>query len=381
VTISEETWTAAPGIIDPFGFRPVHPFVKRTLWSLLVLSPVVWALFHEPGAEVVPADASLPRPSPKRISMLRTDPLDDASRAEGESALRCILGRWQTEDERRARVRGACGNYPSGRFCCEWYFGTREVRLLALGYPEVAEAWAQRTAEAPMDTRNRGRAITALGILARERWGGAEGVLVRLLRNPGDRLRSQVFSQLIDTDLKAHSRLIRNLAREGLDAAVEALAEFTDAETGEMLEKARVNPSNLPSLQGPNHYAATAALERRAVLGSRRWEEMAKETILEQTTRWGTNHFDWAVRTALKRGAPWLPATLRLRVEGEYASDRIRVEWGGLRVSSCVAEDCLVALEELGAPLTEPEQGYLRRNGYRGDPRERLAEVLRDPGF
>lgn len=151
-------------------------------WGVLLLASVAC----DPscgGGKALPAHADLQNPRFERPFLLRTDRLDAASRAEGEAALRRMREDWS-----RTSDRPFCKPAAS-QFQAEWREGWTELRLFTLGYPELAEAWAQRAAEDPAFPRfEKGAAYSVLGWLAEARWGAARSVLLRCRKESLDDL-------------------------------------------------------------------------------------------------------------------------------------------------------------------------------------------------
>ena len=220
-------------------------FFKRHLKAILaamVLAPVAWAIFEEPGktdepelppAPVVkkrprpleipkPADVSRPRPAkpaepedkiPRRriqgvVHPFRSEPLDAAARTEGEKILATLRARWRKEWEATSYGAGCCGYSLGGFASAEFLIAPR---LFAQGYPELAEGWAQRVCEFGYPSWENGRAVEALLVLARHHFGAAESVLRRLCRSSVDYLRWRARTYLIFADREMRLAL----AREG----------------------------------------------------------------------------------------------------------------------------------------------------------------------
>ena len=122
----------------------------QTTGLLLPILPILWIICRSSDpAPVAPADSSR-RPEPFRDPSLviRSEPLDPAARAQGESLLRRMRSKWKSDYEFSLKNPG-CGYVPPGRFNGEWSSRHTEVRLFSLGYPELAEAWATSALELP----------------------------------------------------------------------------------------------------------------------------------------------------------------------------------------------------------------------------------------
>ncbi len=123
------------------------------------------------------------------------------------------------------------------------------------------------------------------------------------------------------------------------------------------------------------------ALHRLTAFADGTWEEMAERAIVgESPPLWV--HPRWAIRVGLERRPSWFGRVLRERMDKEYVSGR----FGFLEDGTCYTfggfiDELLLALSEIGWPLTPDEQNYLRAYGYLGEARERLDYVLNRVGW
>jgi hypothetical protein len=323
-----------------------------------------------------------PSPDRKPPPQLRPDPLDAATRARAEAALSRMRKVWKRSydyrhDPPRERELGTmpmCWG-PITRFANEAISGETALRLFALGYPEVAESWAAKVAPDPGSPPwERPPAIRLLGHLASAMGGAPESVLMRLCRDADGETHLLAEEVLVKADPEgSHRELYRELARAGDAPAAEALSFWRDPEAITILEDGPAwvfHPYHGRPVDPRN------ALTRLKAFEGGTWEGMVKEAIVGQLPLLSA-HFTWAVRVGLERRPAWFGAALRERMGTEYASGRFRfLKDHQAYVDSVVVDDLLVALSEIGGPLSEDEQQYLRNYGYLGEPRQRLDEWL-----
>lgn len=394
--------------------------------GVLALLPVVWALLAEPGPSepersrleapktrlpvrerpesrsaflaiplipAAPAIAVLPDSSGLRrktfkLDTLRSEPLDSAARAEGEEALRRLREGWRQKCERN-RGSTCPGRRSQGRFANEWDCDYTEVRLFALGFPELAETWARDSVDNPDSPGwDRFRALGALCLLAKLEVGAAESVLVRHFRDGEVWIRRSVQSSLCFKKKRRSFRL--QLAREGEYSGIEALSLWADPEALEVCQDWVSKREEGDSRNEEAIRYAQCALFRLEALSAGAWQVLAQRTIEGQECApfekcWmGDHHFDWAVRVALERHAPWLEKSLRARIAGILEGGWFRFEAPPSGIedrSNWIADAALLALAEQGSPLDEKESAYLQYYGIACEPRKRLAEILEEKRY
>jgi hypothetical protein len=269
---------------------------------------------------------------------------------------------------------------PLGRFANETLSGRTALRLFALGYPEIAESWAQHAAEDPTTpVWERGRAVRMLGYLAEAGVGASESVLVRLCRDVDQEIHLEAEHVLAIADRTGHHRaLYRKLARDGDASASEALSYWPDVEAISIL---RNQPPWVYSYEHGSLIDPKPALARLRAFEDGTWSELARTAILEELSP-ARVHFLWAIRVGLERRPGWFETSLRARMRKEYATGRFGFLKDHLAyVDSSVVDDLLLALFDIGSELTADERNYLRAYGYLGDPRERLMDYLQRSGW
>jgi hypothetical protein len=374
-----------------------------TACALLILTPVFWLsirstppetpaepdappAFAPPTTEASPTGKSLSQQPLNPPPPAHRGPLDAAARAEGEALLRRMRNHWRLEFEaqERAQAEGrlGCGFVPPGRFAKEAQGGRTELRLFALGYPEIAERWCRQIAPDPRSPKwERWRTIYTLGSLAEARAADVAPLLADLCTDPEEGIRWLAQHCLATADRSgSHRALFRSLAKQGETESVQALANWPDADGLEICRLVRNKWVNQPYPLGGVHYSADAAIERIEAATSGTWENMAQKTILEQSRVFTSCHLWWALRYSQDRQAPWLERVIRQRLkkDGEMGAIEIGTRGG---MHSDVADDLLVALIEIGGALTEAEQSYLRRNGYACEPQRRLRDLLDERSY
>jgi hypothetical protein len=361
--------------------------------AFMTLAPVLWLCIRstspeapaEPSAsqttEASPADTSRRQQPMNLPTPLRREPLDATARAEGEALLRRMRNHWRREFEAQERAqaegRYGCGFIPPGRFAKDRKVGSTDLRLFALGYPEIAESWCRQVAPDPRSPKwERWRTIWILGSLAEARAADVATLLADLCTDPEDHIRWEAQHSLATADRSgSHRALFRSLAKQGETESLEALANWPDGEGLEICRSVRNKWMNQPYPLGGVHYYADAAIERIEAVTSGTWESLVRRTILEQGMVFSSCHLWWALRYAQDRRAPWLETVIRQRLKKDYELGAIRMGIRG-EMHSDVADDLLVALVEIGGALTEAELSYLRLNGYACEPRRRLGELL-----
>ncbi len=179
------------------------------------------------------------------------------------------------------------------------------------------------------------------------------------------------------------------LAREGEYSGIEALSLWPDSEALEISKSWVSRRAEIDTRVGEAIRYAECVLFRLEAFSSGYWQELAKKTIEGQECApldkcWiSPHHFDWAVRIALERRAPWLERSLRARIADILKDGWIRIEApsGGDDRSNWEVDQALLALAENGSPLDEKELAYFRYYGYACEPRQRLAEILEEKGY
>ncbi|HVE43418.1 MAG TPA: hypothetical protein VNM14_26305 [Planctomycetota bacterium] len=205
--------------------------------------------------------------------------------------------------------------------------------------------------------------------------GDTESILLRLCRDTDPEIRLLAEDVLVQGDPAGiHRKLYRELARAGDCPAMEALSFWPDPEAMAILE---TKPGwDYHRFEGRPADPKTALVRLRAFADGT-WEEMAENALLGE---WWP-HFKWAIRVGLERRPAWFGRVLRELMKKEYASGRFGfLDDGTAYLDGVVVDELLLALSEIGWPLTREEQNYLRAYGYLGDPRERLEDVLNRSG-
>jgi hypothetical protein len=269
---------------------------------------------------------------------------------------------------------------PASRFEREFGSGETALRLFAFGYPGIAGLWAEDAADgSPGAPWERPRAIQMLGHLATAGVGNSERLLVRLCRADDQEGHLLAEEALANADPAGiHRRLYRELARAGDAPAAEALSFWEDPEAIAILE---IKTDWVYHYYHGRTVNPKYALARLTAFADGTWEEMAERAILgESAPLWA--HPGWAIRVGLERRPPWFGRVLRERMDKEYAGGQFGfLDDGTCYTSGGIIDEVLLALSELGWPLSPNEQNYLRANGYLGDPRERLDYVLTRLGW
>jgi len=343
--------------------------------TIVVLGLLVWLFSGDSKEEPAATPAAGPKQKrPERPVMLRGEPLDPAARAEGEALLKRMRAywKWMEEENERKIAKGelGCGTIPPGRFSKEWNWGLIELRLLALGYPEIAGSWALGEANAPQAcSRERRRASEVLGCLLEARWSGIEPALIKLCRDSDPHVRHVALSWLDRVDPSGrYQDLFHELARERPSELTWFLGLRPDEKGRKLCEELLKDQTF--------HHSGQIGLERMELASAKDWEERAKTLILT-ARNFGGHEFFWGLALVRRHPPSWLAFVARQRLEKEKADGAFDVfRPGQSREPSCFADDLLVVLWELGAPLERPEQKYLAAHGYGCEPRRRLAEVL-----
>jgi hypothetical protein len=262
---------------------------KKLGWKLVLLIPVLaaiaWATEQlgwnelDVVSDTTPGIPSRPRPAIETTHVVGHEPLGEFERSQGESILRRLREKWRQHYEFEQKEPRRCGWQPPGRFTREWRDGLTELRLFALGYPELAEAWAKGVAENRASPAwEEMKAIPALGYLAQVRWGTSESLLVDLCKNADPNARYYAQYLLSEADRAGHHRaLYRELALQGDFPAVEALSYWRDAEgTKVLLEKIKSEWTNEGYPKGEARWQALEALIRLEALSSRAWQRLSR---------------------------------------------------------------------------------------------------------
>ena len=316
-----------------FGYVPLLALLAALLWGV-----------EEPP---LPSEGP-PVPEPVRdLRVVRREALGEEARAAGEAVLRAFLPRWAAPE---------CSTCVRGLVFREESPDERVFLLWVRGYPSLAEAWAGEVLSADFEDwefepRLPAWAVRALGLLTAGAYPGAEDVLLRLCEESP--FRSGAIAALVESGAHVrHERFLRKLAAEGEWAALEALSYFE----GELPSKA------------PDRLVA-----RVRALRDGTWAGLARRAILEDSTLDPDDRL-WALRIARARRPGWLEGTLRERLA------RARPVRGGIRLEDPGYLPSLLLLADIGGGLDPEERAYLRRRGYGGDPRARLAEILQGNG-
>jgi hypothetical protein len=269
------------------------------------------------------------------------------------------------------------GPHLEGIFQNEWRFDWTEARLFAIEFPEIAEVWARRGIEESPSAIHLEHlnALNTLCLLSRHRFGGAESVLLGLLKE-GDRFVrwGATFPLCIR---KEHRLLRRQLAREGNYLAIEALSYWPDRETMDFCQESHLKELGIDG----NYSAAWSAKHVRSrleALASQDWEDQVRQMIGE----W--EHFEWALWIARERQVPWLEKALRARVENLLKSERVSLALPpsmAIDPGYRILDQALLVLAELGSPLEEKERAYLTHYGYACDSRKRLTSLLEEKQY
>ena len=331
---------------------------------LCLLTAFLWARPEQLPPDPLP-EIDLPVPI-SVMRVVRAEPLSEKEAAEGERILRLFWREWSAERARQ-EVEVAMG----GRDCQVYSPGYLEFRpyqpelgLWVRGYPSVAFAWARRAlAKVDYTSENVVWAFRAMIELAAVGYPGAASALVRACREADDpRLYPQA---LLYSDLHSrHTDLLKRWAAEGVGESWEVLTYLEECVY-------LLHIKDVPS------YGARIALQRAEAFRRGGWEEFARRAILSGEGQWAGQHFEWALRVARERGAPWLEAAIRERLAADHPQGRaIQAPMGDE-----VFDLGLLTLAEIGAELSAPERAYLRHYGFGCDPRLRLAEVLREKGY
>ena len=360
----------------------------------LILLPVLWA-FHEspelneePDPPVTPAPLKRLRPRPKQtvttipadssltrrmkpdtagetvvrrpvrgsIHPFLSGALDATARAEGEKILERMCEMWQ--------YNWCC--YARSGFSSRAY---TVLYLLARGYPELAEGWAENRCESSTPSWEARPAVQVLCELARHHFGGAESVLRRLCRSSDDYVRKEAQVYFAVQDRKA--RL--DLARQGDERAIELLSYWPDPEALDLCREllALWADRSWPWV-GARENAKEAATRLEA-FAQGTWEPWVKKIIEEESSE--NEHFIWALEVAKDRRPAWLLKTLRARLTSEYRKGTVRLDPPG--ENGYEFDDVLLALVESGGGVDERELAYLQRFGFACDPREWVIDALR----
>ena len=127
----------------------------------------------------------------------------------------------------------------SGRFANETFLKQRELRLLALGYPQAIRGEILRLAkDETADLLERFAAFYALGVLAHAGDSEAETVLVGVSRNQDQRLSEQALGNLLASDSGGkHRDLYRESALRGSVTSIKALSYWADGSTESVLNQ------------------------------------------------------------------------------------------------------------------------------------------------
>jgi hypothetical protein len=286
-----------------------------------------------------------------------------------------------------------------GRFSVELIYKLRELRLLALGYPEAIKGQAGSLAQdASADVLERFAALYVLGIL---RGGGdkeAESLLIRLSEDGDERIASEAVGNLASTDDQGvHRVLYRRKAQAGVTKAIRELPYWPDPETSTTL---RGILAALPQGKQQPAYgirlAAENALQRIGLLESAAGQREVL-AIIEDHKK-DSRSTPWALRAARVNSLSGALDAMRRRLDAglQNATDTIERERASalrslelpslsneftqtttrLHSEDQYFDEVLLAYSQMGGKLSPPEQKRLEYFGYACDPRKRLAELM-----
>ena len=281
------------------------------------------------------------------------------------------------------------------RFSYESRTQVMEGRLLALAYPDIVEGEASRIALDPSrPALERAYATILLGVLAKAGRGGAERCLVQVVAAEDLVPSEYALTQLSDADGTGRHRGIY-LQKSMADSAagVRGLSRWPDAPHGAFLRDLVARSEADPASAGLVFMDAKYALARHELLLASDWQAKLHEALSNVEFRNG-NETRWALQAGRIRGLPSMADSLRRRLDDnvrdakEYYAEKAGRAAGAHferdfltqgtveGIADLYHDDLLVALSELGAPLSDLEKKRLRRFGYACDPGERLAELL-----
>jgi hypothetical protein len=213
--------------------------MKRVLQTAAVLALLVATVLLA-SLQIQPAAAQRPQP-PYPALFLRREPLDAATRAEGEALLQRMRRRWSRDHEQllkdMAAGRGRCGSMSGHLFIDEQVNYGQEVRLFALGYPEVAARWAGPAMQVDRPGHEQRMAQAMQAWLWKAGWPGADEPLVKLCREaPLDQWSFGPSLLAFGDSSGKHLGFLREQARRGRSSAFDALTYRADAEALEILK-------------------------------------------------------------------------------------------------------------------------------------------------
>jgi len=301
--------------------------------------------------------------------------------------LRRFRAKWlrDFEAQQRAVAEGRlnCGNRPPGRFVNDWIDDRTELRLFCLGYPELAKAWAEPAALTPSTPSwELRRAVFALGYLAEARFGDSENALMKLCRHPDEYIKEVAVWRLSVLDSSGrHLKLFQELAREGVQAAMEALSFTDDPETRAILKEAGTRWRNLPYPKGTFYLLVQEVQPRLDSFVAGQWEARAKKAVLEEPGPRMRGDIAWALQLGRDRRPAWFEATLRKRLRATTEAGGATLYPPRFEVQDDAFDDVLLALARIGGELSSEESAYLKRFGYACEPRARLGEILEEKRY
>lgn len=361
---------------------------RQLAWTtgvFLLLIPILWIVFVKAGdPDPPPSEARRPVTHSDPAMVLHTVPLTPQERRDGEIVLRRIRRKLRSDHDEVERNRVKEEMIRCARLTLpERTAGIMVIRLFALSYPSLAEAWAQKVIEDPLNGTpwEKREALLALGVLAESKWGEAESILLRLCQD-SDKDRRDVWTLARADPTGAHRALYQRLAGAGDFESIWALSRCPDPKSIEILRKGAAHKREVLDQETIQAGFFQESLLLAESLNSGAWIGLAQNAILDEAVPTWSFRTSWALEVGRVRREVWFESALRKRLSSIYRSGRVRSLPEGLVVRDDGSyDDVLLALARIGSHLTVEEWGYLHSHGYACEPRSRLAEMMGSNGY
>jgi hypothetical protein len=291
----------------------------------------------------------------------------------------------------------------NGRTCYrgEPYFaamqssGRRELRLLALAFPEESLETAQKMlASTPPDVPDTEAALWLLAVLADRGNETAKGNLISIGLG-GDAYAASYAVELAGgmSTIQYLRPVLLKRAPEGSLASIILLANFSDSDSQNTLKALSADETFVGTL-------ANRALEMQTVRERDGWSSAFAEILSGAARGERSQWVWWALQTAARHPVPDMMRLMRERLDrskGAYRekfneenanryADKALLDAAFERsLSSTFALDTgvdsyyshvLLTYWTLGGELSVTEKGHLNHMGYGCDPKQRLEELL-----